>query len=709
MPRFGHGVLLFSCVLALAACAGTKLRPTDNDGGAGAGGTAGTMGSSRGGTTGAAGVISIGGSTGSGGTGGACVPSATCMPAGGQYCGVIGNGCPGQKLDCGMTCATAGWTCEMNQCVGPAGVCTPLTCGNYCGEIGDNCGHKLTCTTCAAGRECRGGICVDPGCVPITCAAAMNVQYCGTIGNGCGGTLECGMCPNGGTCGGTGYDPNVCNDPTCPKFSCRPMGGQYCGVIGNGCGGTQDCGACDNGMACPATGTTAHICPGSGVVVMPTCTGATKTTISGVVYDPAGVTPLYNVIVYVPSGPLPSLTGGVSCDKCGAQVVAPYGSTLTDTQGRFSMVLEPVPSTTNVPLVMQIGKWRRQITIPSLRTCQDNPITDKNQTRLPRTQSEGNIPRMAVTTGAADALECLIRRIGVADTEFATDGGAGRVHLFAGGGGTNSFMAGGAFANATALWSNATKLANYDIQILSCEGSTSKYVDMKPAASIANVGNYVNGGGRLFVSHLHFYWLQMRPDLQMATGPFSVMDPLNDVTLTVNQGFPKGMALAQWLNGPAVNASPTLGQLAVSGSEHSVNTVNMPTSEWLYYSSPRSSQYLSFNTPVGAAEANQCGKVVFTDIHIQKSISVGGVTTGGDDSDPDKPFPSGCKTNMMSPQAKALEFLFFDLTSCVEPPNKMPTAPPPMPPGATMGPPGPAGKPPAPPPPPPPPPPPDPG
>jgi hypothetical protein len=29
------------------------------------------------------------------------------------------------------------------------------------------------------------------------------------------------------------------------------------------------------------------------------------------------------------------------------------------------------------------------------------------------------------------------------------------------------------------------------------------------------------------------------------------MDPLNDVTLTVNQGFPKGMALAQWLKRPA--------------------------------------------------------------------------------------------------------------------------------------------------------------
>ena len=39
--------------------------------------------------------------------------------------------------------------------------------------------------------------------------------------------------------------------------------------------------------------------------------------------------------------------------------------------------------------------------------------------------------------------------------------------------------------------------------------------------------------------------------------------------------------------------------------------------------------------PVGTPEDMQCGKVVFTDIHIQKSVG----STGGDDSDPDKPFP----------------------------------------------------------------------
>ena len=50
--------------------------------------------------------------------------------------------------------------------------------------------------------------------------------------------------------------------------------------------------------------------------------------------------------------------------------------------------------------------------------------------------------------------------------------------------------------------------------IMSCEGSTSDYVDMKPQTSVDNVTNYANSGGRVFVSHLHFYWLQNEPDVR---------------------------------------------------------------------------------------------------------------------------------------------------------------------------------------------------
>ena len=632
---------------------------------------------------------------------GVCVPGAgckalTCTTATGRYCGTIGDGCGGTLTcgDCpaGSTCGGAGVanTCAPTNCT--AGTCMAAGGARYCDSIGDGCGRTLDCGACTGGQVCTSNVCRTPGCVPLTCNAGVS-RYCGVIGDGCGGSLDCGTCAAPTTCGGQGV-ANVCGDPNCKKITCTPTGGgQYCGTIGDGCGGTLTCpttcpmGTCGGAPTGGGTGVP-NVCPTmttggcTGIACnVPKCTGTATTSISGTVRDPAGKLPLYNVVVYVPNAALDPVPEGVSCDKCSVALTGkPIATALTDVNGKF--VLSGVPAGSNIPLVIQVGKWRRQITVPTVTACVDNPITNADQTRLPRTQSEGHIPKIAVTTGAADALECMLRRIGIADSEFTTDGGNGRVHLYAGGGGTNSFSAGGAFAPATALWSNPTKLAAYDVTVLSCEGSTSKYTDMKPQASIDNVANYVNGGGRLFVSHLHFYWLQKRAaDLATATGPFSTMDPLNDVTLTVNQTFPKGMALARWLNTAAVNASPTLGQLAVSGSEHSVNTVNPPTTEWMYYSSPRSSQYLSFNTPVGTPEDMQCGKVVFTDIHIQKSISVGGVTTGGDDSDPSKPFPSGCKTNEMSPQAKALEFLFFDLSACVLPDDKQPMPPPVPPPG----------------------------
>jgi hypothetical protein len=696
-----------------AGCAGIKAPAAAGGGGGGGGGHTVTGGPDAGTSSraGAPGVIPDSGS---------CVKTA-CTPPGGRYCGVIGDSCGGSE-DCG-TCP-GDQICEKSLCVAGAS-CVPATCPpagsaiKYCGMVGDGCGRPLDCGACAAGQDCRNGICVDPGCVPLTCNAANGFQYCGDIGDGCGGTLHC-TCSTG-TCGGGGI-LGVCGSASCPTaITCNPVGGgQYCGTIGNGCGGILQCGACPAGAVCPANG----VCPGSTTTVcqnlqcqIQTCTPTTKTSISGTVFDPAGKIPLYNALVYIPNAPLDPVPEGVSCDKCSVTLSGfPIATALSDAMGHFT--LTNVPSGANIPLVIQVGKWRRQVTIPTVTPCVDNPVLP-GLTHLPRDQSEGHLPKIAVTTGAADALECLLRRIGISDTEFTTDGGTGRVDLYAGGGGTNSFMTGGAFAPATMLWSDPVRLAAHDVLVMSCEGSTSAYSGMKPQTSVDNVANYANGGGRLFVSHLHFYWLQHRLDFNSTaayignlTAPGATSGTAID--LTVNQTFPKGAAFAQWLAGPAVAASTTLGTLTAAGLEHSVTGIVPPTTEWIYLpSNPRdlpssgpqmrrSEQYLSFNTPVGTAPDLQCGRVVFTDIHIQQSLN----GAGGDDSDPTKPFPSGCKTNLSTPQLKALEFLFFDLSACVQPDTQQPQPPLVPPPGIPTSPPPSVTPPPRVPPPPPPPPPP---
>jgi hypothetical protein len=260
---------------------------------------------------------------------------------------------------------------------------------------------------------------------------------------------------------------------------------------------------------------------------------------------------------------------------------------------------------------------------------------------------------------------------------------------------------------ADALWSSAPKMRGYDIVMFSCEGA-----EERPAKEpyLANFQDYIDNGGRAFLTHYHYTWLNRGSAALKGTANYTatvppdptLRDPPNPSTAIINTSFPKGAALADWL--VTVGASSVRGELSIAESRNSVTTANPPTQDWISIPmNPNAGgraalQYMTFNTPVGVPADQQCGRVVNTDLHVGARV---GTTTvqGGDTSNPMTPYPGGCSSNPMSPQIKALEFIFFDLAACVQPDTQKPDPPPPPPPTQTPPPPVPVPPPPPPPPP----------
>ena len=511
----------------------------------------------------------------------------------------------------------------------------------------------------------------------------------GTSGGGSGGDGSSGSLTSGGGSGG------------------GSSSGSFFGNVGADGGGSS--GSSTPGGSCPA-GTRCNVSCGSGAT----------TSISGVVTDPAGKNPLFDIQVYVPGAPLQPLNSGVGADACDCNALYESGaivSTATAVDGTFTLANAPIGA--SVPLVVQIGKWRKEIEVKTTQ-CMDNP---QGAIALPGTLvgagPNDSMPEIAVSTGSADTLECLMLRIGVPATEYtAGAGGTGHVHIFAGGqpaaapggGGGGRGRAGGGggigtpenpgMAGAPAsdmnLWANQGQLMPYDIVLLSCEGGET--YDANPQA----LEQYLNAGGRAFASHFHYAFFSGPLDSQQsytapadwgnhlatwtggdgtgngggpggggkgANGPIG---GIIDQTLNGSpQPFPKGVDLDKWLD--LTNA---LGQDGVAAGELSiyqprynavVGAANTPSQPWIIADQASgnsgNTMYFSFDTPVSQTPAADggapayCGRAVFSDLHVDGSQMT------KDTQDP----PGGCDNVDLSPQEKALEFMLFDLSSCVLP------------------------------------------
>jgi hypothetical protein len=420
--------------------------------------------------------------------------------------------------------------------------------------------------------------------------------------------------------------------------------------------------------------------------------------VTGKVYDPAHKNPLYNVAVYVPAVPLQALPKGVptGADACSCGALFESGAVTNTTTGvDGSFTLKNVPVGSQVPLVLQIGKWRRQVKI-NVTACGSNAQPDKSLAlpgTIPAGDTDDNMPDIAVSTGSADSLECLMLRIGIPASEYvAGAAGSGHVHVYSGGdsaagktgiGKPESNPMPGAPQSSTSLWDSQAHLMPYDILLLSCEGGETYN------ANPASLEAYLNAGGRAFGSHFHYAWFSGPMDTQQSYAAPSAWSNLAtwtagggqdngpiggviDQTLNGGSGtFQKGQILAQWLGDVGA-----LGKNSVPASELSIyqpryNAVVGPTNKesqpWITADSTSSNagstMYFSFDTPVnapippGGTTPAYCGRAVFSDLHV----------AGDPATNDSSPPPNGCDNTDLSPQEKALEFMLFDLSSCVIP------------------------------------------
>lgn len=491
------------------------------------------------------------------------------------------------------------------------------------------------------------------GCGEDACTVGDRI-YCGPIEDPCGsGLVECGQCPQELTCGVE--EPSVCGEPT------------------GGGGNTCTSGLCEHQVACEDTGEHA------------------ATALTGTVYAPDGVTPLNNAVVYVPNDAdpsrLPPLTEGASCERCEDEDLgSPIASAITRPDGSF--VLRHVPAGVAFPLVVKAGKWRRVVMIEeSLEACTSRELSSA-QTRLPRNQTEGHIPKIAVVTGGVDALECVLYKMGVDASEFTRVDGDGRIHLWRSNGvwadeplddechdGCNN----GRYDDdvctdypqicrdhlARNLYRDQAKLDSYDMVFFGCDYDLNgDRGDQWTSDDHARLRDYGDKGGRLFLSHYNYEWFsqsgapQELRDLADYGGGHSngVSDP---TPAWIDTDFARGLTFLQWLE--HVGASHhdfDEGHIEIHEPRTHIAELHEPGQRWVYTTQDDhnrdSVQSFTVDMPVTADEDATCGRTVYSAFHV----------VDGNDLHRES-FPNHCSSGDLTPQELALVFMMFDLAACV--------------------------------------------
>jgi hypothetical protein len=402
------------------------------------------------------------------------------------------------------------------------------------------------------------------------------------------------------------------------------------------------------------------------------CAAGQDTVVRGRVVAPSGSDPIGQAMVYVPqSGQLTPLPEGLGCELCrdpfaGSAVTFTYSAL----DGRFE--LRGVPAGTSVPIVVQKGRFRRLVRVPVAPCTGQDLALDGARLALPRRRADGDLPQLAVAAGDHDAIECVLRDLGLDASEFSGSDGPAAVHLYDNQ--TPGMPSLPGQLPVTALLSDRARLMRYHVVFLNCSSTAYSQLLLQDPTILANLRDYVAAGGRLYATDWSYDYIQQVPEFS----PFLCFEDGTDCSITtphpfhaavahggdgdplqasVDESSASGRALAQWLaqlpapvaadNVPITDLLPGWVML----KQTALDPARFPSTIWLSTVAAGQSRPLTttFDYPPGAV----CGRVLFSSAHTRERLA-------------QKPFPAYCPLGGGAlAQEQVLEFLLLALSDCL--------------------------------------------
>ena len=614
---------------------------------------------------------------------------------GGAYTCDASNGGQVCNAAIGETCGGGG---VASSCGKPA--CVPKTqavacpgdgTNKSCGQQPDGCGGLVDCGGCATDQQCglvTASICgTVPSCQPVAVASACSGK-CGMVPDGCGGSYNCSAANGGVSCTGNEYCganslPNQCGAPpvSCVPKTCAQLG-HSCGLASDGCGHVLNCwpscattdptctGSCATDSSCISNGSGAQAC----VMGAPTCTGSlcstvptncaanSPTTLTGTVLTPGirvnnqnlNRLPVPNALVYIPADPnvvLPTIVEGItpgdaaSCGRCGDEKLVADGQSVlaaavTDYRGAFTLSGR-IPVGTKFKLVVKVGKWRRMTEVAAnVASACTTATLGFDDARLPANSTDGlagtHLPKVAVSTGSVDEMECVFRNLGVSESEFTLPSATGRMHMYRANGARTTGDSCPAGCSTTdcvkrangcrfsndehLLWGDQTNLNKYDLVVWDCVGAEEQHDTDEP-----KIETYVNNGGRMFASHFSYTWIEGNGTLNASaawrtggstgSGTGFISLPSGNTART-GANVVKSPAFRDWLDyqgaltgtvpGALSNPPQATPQFTISDPRDRAGaTVGPATDEWVY----RNARFCSNNSGLLCTQDSTCNNI----------------------------------------------------------------------------------------------------